>query len=104
MNVEPAKRTKDRVGCVQRRLAVPGPVPSAADIAPAAQTALLIALVHDAIAHLMNAMDKVGTLRESVERLGQAVEGLESLHEPVTRIARSLHSRDSKAHESGMFS
>jgi tetratricopeptide (TPR) repeat protein len=52
--------------------------------------ALLATLIHDAIAHLMNAIDKAAKLRVPIERIADATEKLSTISRPVERLARTL--------------
>jgi hypothetical protein len=52
--------------------------------------ALLATLVHDAIAHLMNAIDKAAKLRAPIERIAAATEKISRISAPVERLARVL--------------
>jgi hypothetical protein len=52
--------------------------------------ALLATLIHDAIAHLMNAIDKAAKLRAPIERIAAAAEKISRISAPVERIARTL--------------
>jgi hypothetical protein len=52
--------------------------------------ALLATLIHDAIAHLMNAIDKAAKLRTPIERIATATEKISRISAPVERLARTL--------------
>jgi hypothetical protein len=52
--------------------------------------ALLATLIHDAIAHLMNAIDKAAKLRVPIERIAAATEEISRISTPVERLARVL--------------
>jgi len=52
--------------------------------------ALLATLVHDAISHLMNAIDKAAKLRAPIERIAAATEKISRISTPVERLARAL--------------
>ncbi|MBV8454380.1 MAG: hypothetical protein JOZ29_19210 [Deltaproteobacteria bacterium] len=52
--------------------------------------ALLATLIHDAIAHLMNAIDKAAKLRVPIERIAAATEKISRISTPVERLARAL--------------
>src|SRR5439155_21708234 len=52
--------------------------------------ALLATLIHDAIAHLMNAIDKASKLRAPIDRIAEATERLSKITAPVDRLARAL--------------
>jgi len=52
--------------------------------------ALLATLVHDAIAHLMNAIDKAAKLRVPIDRIAAATEKISRISTPVERLARLL--------------
>jgi tetratricopeptide (TPR) repeat protein len=52
--------------------------------------ALLATLIHDAISHLMNAIDKAAKIRAPIERIASATEQISRLGAPVDRIARAL--------------
>nr|AEQ20518.1 putative ATPase protein [uncultured bacterium CSL144] len=52
--------------------------------------ALLATLIHDAIAHLMNAIDKAAKLRAPIERIAAATEKISRISTPVERLARAL--------------
>jgi AAA ATPase domain len=52
--------------------------------------ALLATLIHDAIAHLMNAIDKAAKMRAPIERIAAATEKISRISTPVERLARAL--------------
>jgi AAA ATPase domain len=52
--------------------------------------ALLATLIHDAIAHLMNAIDKAAKLRVPIERIAAATEEISRISTPVERLVRAL--------------
>ena len=52
--------------------------------------ALLATLIHDAIAHLMNAIDKAAKLRVPIERIAAATEEISRISTPFERLARAL--------------
>jgi tetratricopeptide (TPR) repeat protein len=52
--------------------------------------ALLATLIHDAIAHLMNAIDKASKLRKPIERIAEATEKISRISAPVDRLIRTL--------------
>jgi len=52
--------------------------------------ALLATLIHDAISHLMNAIDKAAKLRVPIERIAAATEEISRISTPVERLARAL--------------
>jgi tetratricopeptide (TPR) repeat protein len=52
--------------------------------------ALLATLIHDAIAHLMNAIDKAAKLRVPIERIAAATERIGKISTPVDRLVRAL--------------
>jgi tetratricopeptide (TPR) repeat protein len=52
--------------------------------------ALLATLIHDAIAHLMNAIDKASKMRVPIERIAAATEEISRIGRPVERLARAL--------------
>lgn len=52
--------------------------------------ALLATLIHDAIAHLMNAIDKAAKMRVPIERIANATERISKISAPVDRLARAL--------------
>ena len=51
---------------------------------------MLATLVHDAIAHLMNAIDKAAKLRVPIDRIAAATEKISRISTPVERLARLL--------------
>ncbi|MBV8360730.1 MAG: hypothetical protein JO189_22765, partial [Deltaproteobacteria bacterium] len=59
--------------------------------------ALLATLIHDAIAHLMNAIDKAAKLRAPVERIAAATEKISRISTPVERLARALEQASSNS-------
>lgn len=59
--------------------------------------ALLATLIHDAIAHLMNAIDKAAKLRVPIERIAAATEKISRISTPVERLARALEQAGSKS-------
>ncbi|MBV8361892.1 MAG: hypothetical protein JO189_28755 [Deltaproteobacteria bacterium] len=59
--------------------------------------ALLATLIHDAIAHLMNAIDKAAKLRAPVERIAAATEKISKISMPVERLARALEQAGSNS-------
>jgi tetratricopeptide (TPR) repeat protein len=52
--------------------------------------ALLATLIHDAIAHLMNAIDRASKLRAPIDRIAEATEKLSKITAPVDRLAHAL--------------
>jgi hypothetical protein len=71
---------------------VPVP-PTSSDIHSIVTThdiALLATLIHDAIAHLMNAIDKAAKMRVPIERIAAATEEIIRISRPVERLARVL--------------
>jgi predicted ATPase len=52
--------------------------------------ALLATLIHDAIAHLMNAIDKAAKLRAPIERIATATEKISRISAPAERLVRAL--------------
>jgi predicted ATPase len=52
--------------------------------------ALLATLIHDAISHLMNAIDKTSKLRSPIERIAQATEKISRMSVPMDRLIRTL--------------
>jgi tetratricopeptide (TPR) repeat protein len=59
--------------------------------------ALLATLIHDAIAHLMNAIDKAAKLRVPIERIAVATEKISRISTPVERLARVLEQAGSNS-------
>jgi hypothetical protein len=71
---------------------VPVP-PTSSDIHSIVTThdiALLATLIHDAIAHLMNAIDKAAKMRVPIERIAAATEEISRISRPVERLAHAL--------------
>jgi len=52
--------------------------------------ALLATLIHDAIAHLMNAIDKASKLRAPIERIAAATEEIGRIRTPIEQLASVL--------------
>jgi hypothetical protein len=52
--------------------------------------ALLATLIHDAISHLMNAIDKTSKLRNPIERIAEATEKISRMSVPMDRLIRTL--------------
>ncbi len=78
------------------RLIKTTPVPAEIhSLATTQDVALLATLIHDAIAHLMNAIDKAAKLRAPIERIAAATERIGNLSIPVERLVRALEQRDS---------
>jgi len=59
-------------------------------VATTQDVALLATLIHDAIAHLMNAIDKASKVRVPIERIATATEQISKISTPVERLARAL--------------
>ena len=70
--------------------AAPVPPSSIHSIATTQDVALLATLIHDAIAHLMNAIDKAAKLRAPIERIAEATEKISRISTPVERLMRAL--------------
>jgi len=56
--------------------------------------ALLATLIHDAIAHLMNAIDKAAKVRGPIERIAAATEKISRISTPIERLAHALEQAD----------
>ena len=69
--------------------AVPAPT-GIYSLATTQDVALLGTLIHDAIAHLMNAIDKAAKMRVPIERIAAATERISRISTPVERLARAL--------------
>jgi hypothetical protein len=70
--------------------AVPAPPSGIHSLVTTHDVALLATLIHDAIAHLMNAIDKAAKLRTPIERIAAATEKISRISTPVERLARAL--------------
>jgi tetratricopeptide (TPR) repeat protein len=70
--------------------AAPAPSSGIHSLVTTNDLALLATLVHDAIAHLMNAIDKAAKLRVPIDRIAAATEKISRISTPVERLARLL--------------
>ena len=70
--------------------ATPSPSSPLHSLVTTHDVALLATLIHDAIAHLMNAIDKAAKLRIPIERIAAATEKIGRISTPVERLARTL--------------
>jgi tetratricopeptide (TPR) repeat protein len=66
-------------------------------LATTQDVALLGTLIHDAIAHLMNAIDKASKIRVPIERIAAATERLSRISTPVERLAGALEQATRKS-------
>jgi len=65
-----------------------GPSSGIYSLATTTDVALLATLIHDAIAHLMNAIDKAAKVRGPIERIAESTERLNRISAPIERLAR----------------
>jgi len=70
--------------------AAPAPSTGIDSLVTTHDVALLATLIHDAISHLMNAIDKAAKLRVPIERIAAAAERISKIGTPVERLARTL--------------
>jgi AAA ATPase domain len=88
--ISPAAEFHAPLGPVQALVrAAPGPN-GIYSVAASQDVALLATLIHDAIAHMMNAIDKAAKVRVPIERIAAATEQISKISTPVDRLARAL--------------
>jgi tetratricopeptide (TPR) repeat protein len=74
----------------EKQLQTSGASTAVSQMASAHDLALLATLIHDAIAHLMNAIDKASKMRVPIERIAEATERISTIDTSVERLARAL--------------